>query len=422
MKAIILTGGSDGDVHPHLALASALRERGHEVVFLATFEYIEAARSLGLRAICTLGGDEKRAFNEEVRRMRPLQGIRSHFRFFSGKIAACARLAANEIDDDTVIISPLAVSGVARLLHDRFGTPYVSTMLTPADLISLRDPPFYKSLRGVLGLPYGLRRPAFAAVEYALIDPLCRGLLREAARALDRTLPRRMYSRWLFSPQRIVGLFPEWFCKRPPDWPTHVALTGFPLYRGTDAARELPESLQGFLDAGPPPVVVAASTAETKSRAFFETTIAALQSAGQRGILVTRLADQLPPLPEGITHESYLPLDLLLPRVGAFVHQGGVGMAALAMSAGAPQLMLPSFSNQSDNARRVAALGCGITLERDRDAASLATALRELVSPASIERCRAVQRMTEPGEIACARAAEAIEQTVRDARGLALAA
>lgn len=424
MKAIFLTGGSDGDIHPHLALASEMRSRGHDVVFLATFEYIELARSLGLRAIPTIDSGEKAAFLEVHGNQKPLTMLRTHFNFFAEKIADTARLAANEIDDDTVIISPLSVSGVARLLHDHYGTPYVSTLLTPADLISMSDPPFYKSLRPVLGLPYWLRRHAFGLVERGVFDPLCRSLLKYAAKSFNRKLPRRMYSRWLFSPQCIVGLFPEWLCKRPSDWPENVTLTGFPLYRNSGAAHALPERLLQFLDAGPPPVAVTVGTTETeKSRSFFETAIAALQGAGQRGILLSRLTqDQMPPLPEGITLEPYLSLDLLLPRVGAFLHHGGIGTAALALSAGVPQLMLPNFTNQTDNARRIAALGCGVTLERDRGVEALTAALKTLVSPESIERCRAVQQLTEPGERARARAADVIERVARQARRPALAA
>jgi rhamnosyltransferase subunit B len=128
--------------------------------------------------------------------------------------------------------------------------------------------------------------------------------------------------------------------------------------------------------------------------------------------LLSRLDGQLPPLPESIAHAAYLPLDVLLPRVSAFVHHGGIGTAALALRAGVPQVMLPTFSNQYDNARRVAALGCGVTLEGARDAEAIAAAIRHVASPEVIARCAGVQRLTEPGEAACRRAADLVEQTV----------
>ncbi|MGH8761084.1 MAG: glycosyltransferase, partial [Burkholderiales bacterium] len=366
MKAIFFTAGSDGDIHPHLAVARALRASGHEVVFLTTFEYIEQARALGLQAICILDGEEKRAFVEAAKRLGLFKRIRAHLDFLAAKVSDCCRLAAAQIDEQTVLISPTVLAGVARLLHDRFGTPYVSTLLTPADLMSMRDPPFYKSLQGVLKLPYGLRKLVFREVERWLIDPLCRRLLRDSAASLGRTLPDRMYSNWMHSPQRILGLFPEWLRKRPPDWPAQVTLSGFPLYGHHQAAKTLPEPLLRFLDTGAPPVAVTAGTATTQSGGFFEAAVQALQVHGLRGILISRLNEQLPPLPDGIVHESYLPLDALLPRVSAFVHHGGIGTAALALRAGVPQLMLPTFSNQYDNAQRVAALGCGVVLDQDR--------------------------------------------------------
>ena len=59
---------------------------------------------------------------------------------------------------------------------------------------------------------------------------------------------------WCHSPQRVLGLFPDWFGAVQPDWPPQTRLTGFPLQDGRTEA-ELPAEVRAFLDAGEPPIV-----------------------------------------------------------------------------------------------------------------------------------------------------------------------
>ncbi|MGH8758943.1 MAG: glycosyltransferase, partial [Burkholderiales bacterium] len=132
---------------------------------------------------------------------------------------------------------------------------------------------------------------------------------------------------------------------------------------------------------------------------------------GQRGIFLTRAADQLPALPETVVHANYLPLNLLLPRVSIVVHHGGIGTTAQALLSGVPQLIIPSFSDQLDNARRVEHLGCGMALEDSNDLSSLTGKLRQLLKPDVGAACHTIQTLMESGSIARRRAADAIEET-----------
>ena len=56
------------------------------------------------------------------------------------------------------------------------------------------------------------------------------------------------------------------------------------------------------------------------------------------------------------------PLADLLPRVSVVLHHGGLGMAAAALAAGRPQVLIPTVLEQRLNARAVEALGAGICL------------------------------------------------------------
>jgi UDP:flavonoid glycosyltransferase YjiC (YdhE family) len=118
-----------------------------------------------------------------------------------------------------------------------------------------------------------------------------------------------------------------------------------------------------FLDAGGLPIVFTPGTAMKHGAQFFEASIQACQNLGRRGMLLTQHKDQLPSkLPEGIRHFDYLPFSLVLPRVAALVHHGGIGTIAQALAAGIPQVIRPMTHDQPDNAAHVQILGTGISI------------------------------------------------------------
>ena len=54
---------------------------------------------------------------------------------------------------------------------------------------------------------------------------------------------------------------------------------------------------------------------------------------------------------------AYAPHSLLFPAAEAVVHHGGIGTLAQALSSGRPQLIVPHYADQMDNAARAVALG-----------------------------------------------------------------
>ncbi len=88
--------------------------------------------------------------------------------------------------------------------------------------------------------------------------------------------------------------------------------------------------------------------------------IAALQHAGQRGVLATgwgglAKADW----PEGFYGLEQAPHDWLFPRMAAVVHHGGAGTTAAGLRAGRPSVICPVFGDQPFWGYRVHALGAG---------------------------------------------------------------
>jgi rhamnosyltransferase subunit B len=415
MKVIFLAAGSDGDINPHLGLGCELKARGHEVLFLTTFDYVESVRACSLESLSVIGPEEADEF-KRAGSLGSVAKIKARCRFFSRKTCEICDLVAGRLDGRTILVAPPFGYAVAKLLHQRYRTPYVSTVLAPANLCSLRNPPAFKSGEWFARMPYPARKLLFHCAERLVVDPVVRMLLKHAARKLDLPLPRRVMSEWCYSPHSIVGLFADWFCPKAEDWPEQLVLTGFPLFDPKGETRQLSAGLRQFLDAGSPPVVFTAGTETPKSRVFFEAMVRTATGLGVRGIVLTRLADQLPQLPKTIWHESYTCLDLLLPRARALVHHGGIGTTAQAMRAGVPQLILPGRLDQFDNAQHVRRLGCGLVQRHPWDSSAVMEKLQYLITATEVQTaCRWAQSRLEPSAEARSRAADIVEQTFRAA-------
>ncbi|AIG76106.1 glycosyl transferase, UDP-glucuronosyltransferase [Amycolatopsis japonica] len=74
------------------------------------------------------------------------------------------------------------------------------------------------------------------------------------------------------------------------------------------------------------------------------------------------VAASWPPLPPVIRHVGRMPLSQVLAACDLVVHHGGQGTALTALEAGIPQLVLPQFDDQFENAGAVAESGAGIRL------------------------------------------------------------
>lgn len=413
MKIIILASGSDGDIHPHLGIGRELVARGHHVVFITTFNYVDAARECGFEALSFFDQNEKQDLDRSAASLSAIAKMKRYYRFYSGKIYEVCELVARRLDDQSILLAPPFAYPVARLLHSKYGTPYVSTVLAPVNLLSRMDPPAIKSLEWCSTLPYWARKLLFNGAERLLIDPLLRMFLKESVRKLGVPMPSRILSEWAYSPQRVMGLFSDWFSPPPADWPPQITLTGFPLFDPNMGKQTLSAGLSQFLDTGSPPVVFTAGTGTKDPHAFFEIALKAVQTLGIRGVFLTRSTAQLPPLPDTIWHESYTSLNLLLPRSSVFVHHGGSGTAALALSAGIPQLLVPTAEmGQLDNAHHLERLGCGLVQQNSLDTNSVTEKLRYLLTAPEVkEACRAAQARMEPSSKACGHAADVIEET-----------
>ena len=362
MRILVVTLGSAGDVHPFVAVALALRDRGHAVSFATNPYFAPLLERLGLplRPIGTVEDFEEALSHPGL--WRPVRGLGVITDLALRAIHDVYRLVKEEARSDTVVVShPLAFG--ARVAHDALQVPLVTLHLAPAALWSIEAPAVAPTRMGSIERwPRVAKRLCFGLMD-KLVDLKLGPGINEFRASVGLAPVRHFASRWWHSPQRVVGLFPDWYAAPQPDWPPQAVLTGFPLY-DEQGVTGLPADLEAFLaeaaTAGDPPVAFAPGSSNRQAHRFFAAATDACRRLRRRGVLLTRYPEQLPAqLPRGVVHAGYAPFSALLPRAAALVHHGGIGTCAQALASGRPQLVMPMGFDQPDNAARLARLGVG---------------------------------------------------------------
>ncbi|CDX19945.1 Glycosyl transferase, UDP-glucuronosyltransferase [Mesorhizobium sp. ORS 3324] len=123
--------------------------------------------------------------------------------------------------------------------------------------------------------------------------------------------------------------------------------------------RPLPDGLEAFLEAGPPPVYVGFGSIAVASEAG-RAAIEAIRAKGRRAVIAHGWAelglidDRDDCFAVGDVNQQ-----ALFGRVAAAMHHGGAGTTVAAARAGAPQVVVPQIGDQPYWARRVAEVGIG---------------------------------------------------------------
>ncbi len=394
MKMLLVPIGSAGDVHPFFGIGHTLKERGHDVTLIANPYVEEYAKREGFDYL-PLGENEYDWLVSNPDLWHPTKGLK----IISQAIDRFVRplyelLRENYVPGKTLVVASSLAFG-ARVAQDHLKLPLVTIHLQPNAFRSAYDPPMLSNVQIPRWFPAFMVRGIYWFLDRAVIDHSMAKEVRSLQKELGLPPVKRMFHRWIHSPNRTIGLFPDWYCQPQPDWPSQIRLTNFPLYDERKSV-SLSDELSQFLSEGDAPIAFTPGSANVHAHDFFQAAVESCEQIGRRGILLTRHPeDQIPsPLPSTVRHFEYAPFSELLPRCAAMVHHGGIGTCAQAMLAGVPQLLMPMGFDQFDNANRIKNLGIGDSLPRKKFVATrVAPLLDSLLRSEEVAiQCREVQQ------------------------------
>jgi rhamnosyltransferase subunit B len=373
-RILLATIGSLGDLHPMLALAIGLRERGHQVSIASTEIYRAKVEALGF-AFHAMRPDipardpvlmetlmDMRKGPEFLLRRLILSALRDTYT----DLVEAARGADLMITGEIVFAAPLVA--------EKLKMPWVSAMLSPFSFYSAYDPsvsPLAPSLDFLYRAGPRVNR-AFLALGRIATNHWWKPV-RELRRELGLSAGRNPLFHDKFSRDLTLAMFAPEMARPQPDWPSNTVQTGYVYFDRGEGLSGLAPELTDFLDAGEPPIVFTlGSSAVHDPRGFFEASAQAATLLGRRAVLLMGDNPPLGGLSRDVIAWPYAPFSELFPRAAVVVHQGGSGTTAQALRAGKPALIMPCGFDQPDNGARVQRIGAGLTLSRERYSATTA--------------------------------------------------
>jgi MGT family glycosyltransferase len=390
MKVLLASTPATGHLNPLLAIARMLIAEGHEVVGLsasvlrnriegigAAFRAFPAAADLDLR-------DIDAALPE--RKSIPLGPEEARFtmkRVFIDPIAAQhegLRQVLRDLPADVVIADNLFLGALPMLLGPRSERPPI-VLCGSTLLLSRRD----DGAPHFVGLPLAgseVQRQEYATLyeenEKAVYEPVRRYLNDRLADLGVEPLSMELFDALVNLPDAYLQLTAPGFEFPRRNLPASMHFVGAVPIVPNQAP--LP-SCAHELDGSRKVVLVSQGTvANHDFGQLVAPTLAALANEPDLLVVVTgggRPTDAIPgPIPSNARLASYLPFEWVLPKVDAFVTNGGYGSVNQALSFGVPLVTAGLTEDKADVNIRVAWSGVGINLATNEPTPQ---ALREAV-------------------------------------------
>ena len=183
-----------------------------------------------------------------------------------------------EIADDAIrlsecdlLVAPAQSLG-ARVAQLKHGVPLATIHLAPYMFRSAIQSRRVSGVSLPEWFPVAWKRAIFRAADYGG-DRLYGGVVNELLDELDLPPAARVFWEWWHSPERIVGMFPDWYAMPQADWPPQTVLAGF-LPTESPEMTSLSAEMEEFLRSGPAPIVFTAGTAMAHGKRFFRRVVA----------------------------------------------------------------------------------------------------------------------------------------------------
>ena len=385
--------GTMGDVQPFVALALALKRRGHSVVLSATTDFEGFVVDHGIE-FQTLGSDiqafmRQSQFDNVMSKNSLLYApklLRDGQRILKD---ACRHLWITAQNVDAIVFHQ--TTNFAVDIAEALDIPAIMTAFQPINPTG--EFPYF-------GYEGNTPEPLFNRIS---LDPLFNRLsyVVQAAHQSYYDFPRdRMRAKLLglrsrkrsgFSknsrgePIPALHAYSRVISPPPGDWPESTTVTGF--WRLDDISGWEPDAtFRKFLDAGDAPIYLGFGSMPWGAQRNSDIITRALRQWGGRAVIGKGWGGiRAEDLPDTVYSIDKAPHTKLFQHVRAVVHRGGAGTTYAGLYAGKPTFVVPQFFDQPYWGRRVYELGCGPAPVRIRKLTPgiLAAALEELATDTS---------------------------------------
>jgi sterol 3beta-glucosyltransferase len=360
MKYGIISTGSRGDVQPFIALALALKERGHTVTLVTNENFRSFVEGFDIDYLPIAGDTEKIINSPEA--LKLLEGG-SIFKFFYHiqKVSAETADQANRdilqacANFDHLITSVLplpVVYSIAEKYQKKLAVVFLSVPPVPT-----REFPF--QVFGAKGHPW------FNRLSYRLTG-LAYLMIRKKMNEFRKQIglpPANVMKAMLKSDMLAITAISQLLLPQPKDWPSNAHVTGFlflpPSAREKPGQQEIPEGLEAWLAAGDTPVYMGFGSIPIPDQAKL---IRALQGLlTQKKVIFAAgwsTLDNLPTHPN-LFVTKYVNHDWLLPKCTAAIIHGGIGTIAAVLRSGRPLIVVSILADQPINGQMIQQKGLG---------------------------------------------------------------
>ncbi|MEU1969584.1 nucleotide disphospho-sugar-binding domain-containing protein [Micromonospora sediminicola] len=330
MRVLFTTAPLHGHFFPLVPLGWAFRALGHEVLVATSDHFVAAAGAAGLPAVATGHGMHVRDLCDPEASLGIEDAPYAHGRVFAQMASRNLNATIAVLDrwrPDLVVSERSEFAGPIAAATRRI--PRVELQWGVAELKEYRDAAAAELNEALIGLGIDvLPRPA------VVLDPWPPALRLEHARANTsiRHVP--------YNGREVVF---DWMHERRGRPVVCLTLgTVLPSVGADRGAAVLHSLAVSLADEG------------------FDVVVAVDEDVAAR----------LHPLPTGVLYAGRVPLSEMLRGCDVLVHHGGQGTTLTALAAGCPQVVLPKFDDQIDNAEAVSRAGAGVTLALDAATAS----------------------------------------------------
>jgi UDP:flavonoid glycosyltransferase YjiC (YdhE family) len=358
-RFVVAAFGDAGHAFPAIALARALRGRGHEVLVETWERWREPVEAEGLGFTAA---EEYKTFPP------PPPGSPE------GASAADAARALlplmEEFRPDVVVSDVLTVA--PALAAEKAGRQW-ATLIPHVYPVHEPGMPFFS---------FGAQPPRtrLGRAGWRAWLPVLESGLRRGRREMNETRaavglpPLDGFHGGISAQLALVATFPQ--LEYPRRWPPHVHVTGPMEFELPYPEIELPEGDQ-------PLVLVAPSTAQDPELRLVRASLEALADEPVRVVATTNRREaggSTLAVPENALVVDWLSYSQLMPRSALVVCHGGHGTVARALASGVPVLCCPAVGDMAENGARVAWAGAGLMLPwRLLGTASLRWAVRRIL-------------------------------------------